>query len=115
MNQSLQEFKRRFKPYEQEIWREIFHANPDLIKVSKEKTAVRNLEAIIDATLRLSNEKGFHATSLRELSAEAGLSMGGLYAYIRNKDDLVELIHNHGRARHSAFFDGAATGYRWPS
>lgn len=98
MNQSLQEFKRRIRPYKQEIWREIFHANPHLIKVSKEKTAVRNLEAIIDATLRLSNEKGFHATSLRELSAAAGLSMGGLYAYIRNKDDLVELIHNHGRA-----------------
>lgn len=98
MTESLQEFERRIKPYKQEIWREIFHANPDLIKVSKEKTAVRNLEKIVDATLRLSNKQGFHATSLRELSAEAGMSMGGLYAYIRNKDDLVELIHNHGRA-----------------
>ncbi len=98
MTRSLQEFERRIKPYKQEIWSEIFHANPDLIKVSKEKTAVRNLEKIVDATLRLSNKKGFHAMSLRELSAEAGMSMGGLYAYIRNKDDLVELIHNHGRA-----------------
>lgn len=98
VDQRFREFKRRIEAYKQEIWREIFHANPDLIKVSKEKTAVRKLEKIVDATLRLSNERGFHATSLRELSSAAGMSMGGLYAYIRNKDDLVELIHNHGRA-----------------
>src|SRR3546814_16803022 len=34
--------------------------------------------------------------SLRDLCTDSGLSVGGLYAYIKNKDDLTHLIQSHG-------------------
>src|SRR3546814_15508433 len=33
---------------------------------------------------------------LRDLCTDSGLSVGGLYAYIKNKDDLTHLIQSHG-------------------
>lgn len=79
-----------------EICRALYHANPQTIRIKKERVAVRNLARVIDATLRLANRRGFAAMSMRALCREAGLSMGGLYAMIQNKDDLVGLIQSHG-------------------
>ena len=44
------------------------------------------------AALKLSNEKGFQAMSLRDLSKESGVSMGGLYAYFDSKTTLLRMI-----------------------
>lgn len=66
------------------------------IQVRNEKIAVRNLARIIEATLAIANRKGFAAMSLRDLAKRAGLSLGGLYAYIRSKDDLAALIQTFG-------------------
>ena len=79
-----------------DICRELFHQNKHLIRIKKEQVAVPNLVRIIDSTLRLANSKGFRAMTLRDLCADSGLSMGGLYAYIKNKDDLIHLIQSHG-------------------
>ena len=68
------------------------------IKIKKEKVAVKNLAKIFDATLKLANEKGFHAMSLRDLCRESGLSMGALYNYFSGKDELLVLIQEQGRA-----------------
>jgi len=81
----------------QELSYSIFRQDPEAVQVKKEAVAVRNLTRIVDATLRLANSKGFQAMSLRDLSAQTGLSMGALYAYIRSKEDLVSLIQQHGR------------------
>jgi AcrR family transcriptional regulator len=54
--------------------------------------AVKNLVKILDAALTLSNEKGFAAMSLRDLSAKAGLSMGALYTYFSSKEELLQMI-----------------------
>jgi len=62
------------------------------IRVQKADVAIANLARIIDATLKLSNKKGFHATSLRELAKASGLSMGGLYSYFDNKATLLSMI-----------------------
>ena len=35
--------------------------------------------------------------SLRDLSAEAGLSMGALYTYFKSKDELLHMIQRQGR------------------
>src|SRR5690554_3711931 len=79
-----------------EICRELYTQNRQLVRIKNEQVAVKNLVRIIDATLRLAAASGFHAMSLRDLSAASGLSIGGLYAYIRSKDDLLYLIQNHG-------------------
>jgi AcrR family transcriptional regulator len=79
-----------------EICRELYHQNRDLIRIKKEHVAVNNLVRIINSTLRLAGSKGFHAMSLRDLCADSGFSIGGLYAYIRSKEDLLGLIQGHG-------------------
>mgnify|MGYP003717627811 FL=1 len=64
----------------------------DTIKVQKPHVAVAKLARIVDTILKLSNRQGFHATSLREISAVSGVSMGGLYAYFDSKDTLLLMI-----------------------
>lgn len=96
MAEDYESFKLDLSLSKTEICRELFRENPDLIRIKKEHVAVGNLVRIIDSTLRLANGGGFQAMSLRDLSADCGMSLGGLYAYIRNKDDLIHLIQRHG-------------------
>lgn len=39
--------------------------------------------------LRLFKEKGYHATSMRDIADEVGINKGSLYSYIRTKEDLL--------------------------
>jgi len=80
----------------EDVIRDVYRQNKDRISIKKEATAVKNLTRIIESTLRLANSKGFHAMTLRDLCADSGMSMGGLYAYISNKADLIHLIQSHG-------------------
>jgi AcrR family transcriptional regulator len=41
------------------------------------------------AALRLFKEKGYHATSMRDIAGEVGINKGSLYSYIRSKEDLL--------------------------
>ena len=70
----------------------ILERHRDTVRVQKPHVAVANLARIIDATLKLSNKQGFHATSLRDLAQASGLSMGGLYSYFDNKTTLLSMI-----------------------
>jgi AcrR family transcriptional regulator len=44
-------------------------------------------------------KKKFHAASMREIAAAAGMSVGNLYNYIREKEDILFLIHEEMFAR----------------
>ena len=57
-----------------------------------ERDRIVNLARIIDATLKLSNKKGFHVTSLRELAKASGQSIGGHYRYFDNEAMLLSMI-----------------------
>ena len=81
-----------------DIYREVAGRHSRSIKIKKEKTLEKNLGAIFDAALKVSNVKGFSAMSMRDLSREAGLSMGALYAYFSSKDELLEMLLQTGRA-----------------
>ncbi len=70
----------------------IFERHAANIRVKKPQVAVKNLVGIVAALLKLSNRQGFHATSLRNLADETGLSMGGLYSYFDSKDVLLVMI-----------------------
>jgi TetR/AcrR family transcriptional regulator, cholesterol catabolism regulator len=41
------------------------------------------------AALRLFKEKGYHATSMRDIADAVGVNKGSLYSYIRAKEDLL--------------------------
>ncbi|PCJ49215.1 MAG: TetR family transcriptional regulator [Gammaproteobacteria bacterium] len=62
--------------------------------IRNQRIAVKNLQTICESTFLLANELGFQAMTLRQLSRQTGMSMGGLYAYIKSKDDLAELIYS---------------------
>jgi TetR/AcrR family transcriptional regulator, cholesterol catabolism regulator len=44
---------------------------------------------IYEAALRLFREKGYHATSMRDIGQAVGLLKGSLYTYISSKQDLL--------------------------
>lgn len=46
-------------------------------------------QAILDATLRLISENGFHGTAMSKVAKEAGVSTGIIYHYFDSKDDLI--------------------------
>ena len=94
---SFDAFKKKFEISKEGMTRELFRENAASIRVKKEETAVRNLERIIDAVFSISTEKGFQAMSMRDLCNESGLSMGGLYGYIKGKGELLALIQGQGR------------------
>lgn len=66
--------------------------NRATIRVQKLAFALPKLERIVTAALDLSNSRGFQATSLRDLSAASGVSMGGMYAYFDGKTTLLRMI-----------------------
>jgi AcrR family transcriptional regulator len=41
------------------------------------------------AALRLFKEKGYHATSMRDIAAAVDINNGSLYSYIKSKEDLL--------------------------
>jgi AcrR family transcriptional regulator len=89
---SYADFKNSFPYQGDKLFSLIFERNKDKIKLSKEKFAVKNLRKIFDATFRLSPKIGFQGMSLRDLSTEAGLSMGGLYSSISSKDAIAIIV-----------------------
>ena len=85
-------FKNRVSMSKGDMYREFFQENRDRIKIKKAPVAIKNLIKISEATLALSNKKGFSAMSMRDLSTEAGLSVGALYSYFSSKDELIDMI-----------------------
>lgn len=76
----------------EDLCRSMLERHTDVISVQKPEVAVKKLKIIISAALKLSNRKGFQAMSLRDLSSESGVSMGGLYAYFDSKTTLLNMI-----------------------
>lgn len=89
---SFNEFENDFEYQGENLYSMIFNRNKDNIKISKEKFAVKNLEKIFNATFLISPKIGFEAMSLRDLSAETGLSMGGLYSSIASKEAIAIMV-----------------------
>ena len=50
-------------------------------------------DKVVRAAVRLFAEKGFEATTVREIVEEAGVTKGGLYHYFESKDDLLFEIY----------------------
>ena len=89
---SYEAFRQAHRLSSESIYTYLYQTFAEQIQIKKEKVVLTNLEKILNATFRLSNEVGFHSMSLRDLCRETGISMGGLYAYIRSKDNLALMI-----------------------
>lgn len=89
---SLSAFRETWPLEGEPLWRRVFDSHREKMQIKSPQVAIGNLEKIFNCTFRLANSKGFQAMSLRDLSRETGISMGGLYAYIGSKDDLASAI-----------------------
>jgi len=90
------DFKKTFMLSVEDICRDICRDQQYSIKIKNEDVAVKNLVIIFNATLELSNRKGFQAMSLRDLSEKTELSLGALYAYFSSKEELLDIIMSQG-------------------
>ena len=54
---------------------------------------------IVEGASKVLFEKGFGKTSIRDIAAACGMSMGQLYHYISSKDDILYLMHRHSQER----------------
>ena len=63
--------------------------------IKSKKLVEKRREQIVLAAIKLFAEKGFHKTTLRELSDEAGISHGNIYDYVGTKEDIFYLLHEY--------------------
>jgi TetR/AcrR family transcriptional regulator, cholesterol catabolism regulator len=56
------------------------------------RNGVGTADAIREAAVKLFYERGYQATTLREVAAAVGLQVGSLYNHIRSKDELLTNI-----------------------
>jgi AcrR family transcriptional regulator len=52
----------------------------------------RTRQAVIDAAYSLFLEKGFSATSMRQIAERAGLALGGIYNHFASKDEIFQAL-----------------------
>ena len=77
---------------EDDFYRETFLQHP--FQIQNQRIAVKRLKHICNATFYLANKSGFSVMTLRQLSEQSGMSMGGLYAYISSKEELAHFIYS---------------------
>ena len=62
---------------------------------------------LLDATLKVVREKGYTATRIEDVCAEAGLTKGSFFHHFKSKDDLALAAVGHWGARTTKFFSDA--------
>jgi AcrR family transcriptional regulator len=58
--------------------------------------------AIFEAALRLFREKGFDATTMRDIAAEANVAAGAAYYYFPGKESIIQAYYERVQAEHDA-------------
>lgn len=83
-------------------------------RVSEDHLTARR-QQIVAAALRCFARDGFHATSVRDVVRESGLSAGAVYSYFPSKDELVAAAVEPILEQLSAALDDALTAAAPPS
>lgn len=77
-----------------------------MARVSQEHLDARRAQ-ILEAARRCFIRNGFHATSMQDVFAEAGLSTGAVYRYFPSKDDIIAAIASQALAELAESFTDA--------
>lgn len=65
----------------------------------REEAAQEKVDRILAAALELFAERGFHGTAVPEVAKKAGVGAGTIYRYFENKEDLVNAVFRHSKAK----------------
>src|SRR5437867_11152938 len=57
------------------------------------------LDHLLAQAARVSADKGYHSTTMRDLAAASGMSLAGMYYYVRGKEELLALVQERCFAR----------------
>ncbi len=72
-------------------------------KMSKVLNRQDKRDALVNATIILVNNNGFHAAPMSKIAKMAEVSPGTIYLYFENKQDLVNQVYVEVKAAFSAF------------
>ncbi len=61
-------------------------------QVKNQALVTQRRRQIVDASVNLFIENGFHKTTTRQIARAAGISIGSLYEYIATKEDVLYLV-----------------------
>lgn len=59
-------------------------------------------DLIVETALRLFRERGYDATTMRAIAAEAGVSVGSAYYYFASKEQLIQAYYDQAQSAHEA-------------
>lgn len=59
-------------------------------------------EAVLDATLELIGERGFHGTPMADIAKRAGVGAGTIYRYYASKEELINALYVREKTRVNA-------------
>jgi len=76
--------------------------SPIVEKNKKEKTASKRKRQIFDAAIHLFLEKGVANTSMRELAVAVNMTTGGLYHYVKSKEEIVRMVTRNAIYAHES-------------
>lgn len=66
-----------------------------------DKKSVRTRSTIIDAALELFEARGYEATTMRAIAAQAGVSVGNAYYYFGSKEQLIQGFYDRAQVAHA--------------
>ena len=84
--------------------------------MANQPTTIDKRTAILEATLDLIAERGFHGTPMSLVAKRSGVSIGIIYHYFENKDALIHDLYKEIKARFSsALMRGNPQDLAWPA
>ncbi|MFB5283440.1 TetR/AcrR family transcriptional regulator [Peribacillus sp. Hz7] len=63
--------------------------------VKNPKRVEKRRAEIIDAAVKIFSEKGYHATTTKEIAEAAGMNVGTMFQYVKTKQDILYLVCCH--------------------
>lgn len=67
-------------------------ATPFRLSTRRPRIVPDKLQQILHASARVFSEKGYDGASIRDISRDSGISLSGLYYYVKSKQEILYLI-----------------------
>jgi len=62
------------------------------MSIKRPETLIDRRQQILEAAMVSFAKRGFHQTSMHDISAEAGISVGLIYRYFKNKEEVIAAL-----------------------